>query len=126
MTVRIAPSLLAADFARLAEALAVAEAGGADLVHVDVMDGRFVPNLTIGPPVVQALARATRLPLDVHLMIEQPERTLTQYLDAGAKWVSVHVEATHHLQRCLDTIRRSGARAGAAINPATPTLALSS
>jgi ribulose-phosphate 3-epimerase len=124
MTVRIAPSLLAADFARLADALAVAEAGGADLVHVDVMDGHFVPNLTIGPPVVRALSRATKLPLDVHLMIERPERTLAEYLDAGAQWISVHVEATDHLQRCLDFIRRAGARAGAAINPATPTLAL--
>ena len=125
MTVRIAPSLLAADFARLADALAQAEAGGADLIHVDVMDGHFVPNLTIGPPVVKALARATRLPLDVHLMIERPERTLPEYLDAGARWISVHVEATHHLQRCLDAIRRGGARAGAALNPATPVGALS-
>jgi ribulose-phosphate 3-epimerase len=125
MRIRIAPSLLSADFARLAEALAMAEAGGADLVHVDVMDGHFVPNLTIGPPVVQALRRATRLPLDVHLMIENPEATLARYLDAGAEWVSVHVEATRHLQRCLDTVRRAGAKAGAAINPGTPTLALS-
>ena len=121
MSVRIAPSLLAADFARLAEALAVAEAGGADLVHVDVMDGRFVPNLTIGPPVIASLRRATRLPLDVHLMIECPERTLPQYLDAGADWISVHVEATRHLQRCLEMIRKAGARAGAVLNPGTPT-----
>ena len=126
MKVRIAPSLLSADFARLADALAIAEAGGADLVHVDVMDGHFVPNLTIGPPVVRALRKATRLPLDVHLMIERPERTLSEYLDAGAEWVSVHVESTPHLQRCLDAIRRGGARAGAAINPGTPTLALAS
>ncbi len=126
MKVRIAPSLLSADFARLADALAVAEAGGADLVHVDVMDGHFVPNLTIGPPVVRALRRATRLPLDVHLMIERPERTLLEYLDAGVEWVSVHVESTAHLQRCLDVIRRGGARAGAALNPGTPTLALAS
>jgi ribulose-phosphate 3-epimerase len=125
MNVRIAPSLLAADFARLADALAQAEAGGADLVHVDVMDGHFVPNLTIGPPVVRALRRATRLPLDVHLMIERPEKTLSEYLDAGAQWISVHVEATHHLQRCLDAIRKGGAKAGAAVNPDTPTLALS-
>jgi ribulose-phosphate 3-epimerase len=125
MMVRIAPSLLAADFARLADALAAAEAGGADLVHVDVMDGHFVPNLTIGPPVVRALRKATRLPLDVHLMIEKPEATLAAYLDAGADWVSVHVEATDHLQRCLDQVRRGGAKAGAALNPATPTLALS-
>ena len=125
MKVRIAPSLLSADFARLADALAIAEAGGADLVHVDVMDGHFVPNLTIGPPVVRALRKATRLPLDVHLMIERPEATLPEYLDAGADWISVHVEATDHLQRCLDLVRRGGAKAGAAVNPATPTLALS-
>ena len=125
MKVRIAPSLLSADFARLADALAMAEAGGADLVHVDVMDGHFVPNLTIGPPVVKALRKATRLPLDVHLMIERPEATLQEYVDAGANWISVHVEATDHLQRCLDLLRRGGVRAGAAINPATPTIALS-
>ena len=124
MTVRIAPSLLAADFARLAEALAIAEAGGADLVHVDVMDGRFVPNLTFGPPVVAAVKRATRLPLDVHLMIEEPELTLDRYLDAGADWISVHVEATRHLSRCLQAIRRGGAKAGAVLNPATPLDAL--
>jgi len=124
MNVRIAPSLLAADFARLADALRVAEEGGADLIHVDVMDGHFVPNLTIGPPVLAALRRATKLPLDVHLMIEKPEASLSQYLDAGADWVSVHVEATRHLQRCLDQIRRHGARAGAVINPATPVEAL--
>jgi ribulose-phosphate 3-epimerase len=125
MNVRIAPSILAADFARLADALGEAEAGGADLVHVDVMDGHFVPSLTVGPPVVRALRRATRLPLDVHLMIERPERSLPEYLDAGADWISVHVEATRHLHRCLDAVRRGGAKAGAAINPATPTLALS-
>jgi ribulose-phosphate 3-epimerase len=124
MSVRIAPSLLSADFARLADALAEAEEGGADLVHVDVMDGHFVPNLTIGPPVVKALKRATRLPLDVHLMIESPERTLENYLEAGADWISVHVEATRHLQRCLDMIRSGGARAGAALNPGTPVSAL--
>ena len=124
MKVRIAPSLLASDFARMADALAATEAGGADLVHVDVMDGHFVPNLTIGPPVVAALRRATKLPLDVHLMIERPEDSLERYLEAGADWVSVHVEATHHLQRCLDRIRRGGARAGAVVNPATPAEAL--
>ncbi|HTO87618.1 MAG TPA: ribulose-phosphate 3-epimerase [Thermoanaerobaculia bacterium] len=126
MNVRIAPSLLAADFARLAEALEIAEQGGADLVHVDVMDGHFVPNLTIGPPVVRALRRATKLPLDVHLMIERPEATLSEYLEAGADWISVHVEATCHLHRCLDRIRKGRARAGAVINPATPVEALGS
>ena len=125
MKVRIAPSLLSADFARLADALAIAEEGGADLIHVDVMDGHFVPNLTLGAPVVAALKRATRLPLDVHLMIENPEETLDRYLEAGADWISVHVEATRHLQRCLDVIRRGGARAGAAVNPATPVACLS-
>jgi ribulose-phosphate 3-epimerase len=124
MKVRIAPSLLSADFARLADALAIAEEGGADLVHVDVMDGHFVPNLTIGPPVVRALKRATRLPLDVHLMIERPEETVEKYADAGADWISVHVEATRHLQRCLGLIRRGGVKAGAAINPGTPVAAL--
>ena len=124
MRVAIAPSLLSADFARLADALAMAEAGGADLVHVDVMDGHFVPNLTLGPPVVRALRKATRLPLDVHLMIENPERSLPEYLDAGADWVSVHVEATQHLQKCLAAIRHAGAKAGAALNPATPVPAL--
>ncbi|MEO8431894.1 MAG: ribulose-phosphate 3-epimerase [Acidobacteriota bacterium] len=121
MKIRIAPSLLASDFARLAEALEIAAEGGADLVHVDVMDGHFVPNLTLGPPIVAALKRASRLPLDVHLMIENPEETLDRYLDAGADWISVHVEATRHLQRCLATIRQGGAKAGAALNPATPT-----
>ena len=125
-TLRIAPSLLAADFARLADALSIAEEGGADLVHVDVMDGHFVPNLTIGPPVLRALRAATRMALDVHLMIETPEDTLGEYLDAGADWISVHVEATRHLQRCLSLIRKGGAKAGAALNPATPPEALAS
>ena len=123
-TLRIAPSLLAADFARLADALSIAEDGGADLVHVDVMDGHFVPNLTIGPPVLRALRAATRMALDVHLMIETPENTVAEYLDAGADWISVHVEATDHLHRCLSLIRKGGAKAGAALNPATPTGAL--
>ncbi|MFN2384989.1 MAG: ribulose-phosphate 3-epimerase [Thermoanaerobaculia bacterium] len=124
MKVWIAPSLLAADFARLAEAARAAEEGGADLLHVDVMDGHFVPTLTIGPPVVAALRRVTGLPLDVHLMIERPENSIAEYLAAGADWISVHVESTHHLQRCLDGIRRGGARAGAVINPGTPTSSL--
>lgn len=124
MKVKIAPSLLAADFARLADAVRAAEEAGADLLHVDVMDGHFVPNLTIGPPVVTALRKATRLPLDVHLMIENPEATLARYLEAGADWISVHVEATRHLHRCLDMIRKGGAKVGAVINPGTPTGAL--
>jgi ribulose-phosphate 3-epimerase len=117
---RIAPSILAADLADLAGALSVCEAGGADLVHVDVMDGRFVPNLTFGAPVVAALARRTRLPLDVHLMVEEPGRLLDTYLDAGAAMVSVHVEAEPHLDRALRRIRERGAQAGVALNPATP------
>jgi ribulose-phosphate 3-epimerase len=120
MTVQIAPSILSADFARLAEALGMIERGGGDIVHVDVMDGHFVPNLTIGPPVVRSLRKATSLPLDCHLMIEQPQRYVDSFLDAGANMISVHVEADPHLNRTLEQIRSGGARAGIAINPATP------
>ncbi|HVR42771.1 MAG TPA: ribulose-phosphate 3-epimerase [Thermoanaerobaculia bacterium] len=120
MNVQIAPSILSADFARLAEAVQKIEQGGGDLVHVDVMDGHFVPNLTIGPPVVRALRKVTKLPLDCHLMIEQPQRYLDEFLDAGADMISVHVEAERHLHRALERIRSRGARAGVAINPATP------
>ena len=123
----IAPSLLSADFARLAdEAATVAGAAGegADWLHVDVMDGHFVPNLTIGLPVVKSLKRATRLPLDTHLMISEPGRYAEQFVDAGASMVSVHVEIDAHLNRTLTAIRNKGAKAGIAINPATPLSAL--
>ncbi len=116
---RIAPSILAADFAALGEAVREAEAAGADLIHVDVMDGRFVPNLTIGPPAVAALRRVTRLPLDVHLMIVEPERYLRAFAEAGADWLTVHPEATLHLHRTLTQIRALGLKAGVALNPST-------
>jgi ribulose-phosphate 3-epimerase len=117
---KIAPSILSADFAALAEDIARVEAGGADLLHVDVMDGRFVPNLTVGPVVVEAIRKRTRLPLDVHLMIVEPERYVGDFVRAGADLVTVHVEAAAHLQRTLVQIREAGARAAAALNPATP------
>jgi ribulose-phosphate 3-epimerase len=122
--VKLAPSILAADLAALGDAVRWCEEGGADVVHVDVMDGHFVPNLSFGVPVVAALAKRTRLPLDVHLMVANPERLLDDYLAAGAAWVSVHVEATAHLDRLLARIRSAGARAGAVLNPATPVAVL--
>jgi len=124
VSVKIAPSILSADFARLGDAVAEAEAGGADWIHVDVMDGHFVPNLTIGPPVVKSLRRVTELPLDVHLMIEAPERYLEAFADAGATVLTVHQEACTHLHRTVQRIRELGMRPGVAINPATPLSAL--
>jgi ribulose-phosphate 3-epimerase len=122
--VEIAPSILSADFARLGEQIESAERGGATLIHVDVMDGHFVPNLTVGIPVVRSLARATRLPLDAHLMISEPGRYAEQFVEAGAQMVSVHVEADPHIHRTLAGIRKRGALAGVVINPATPLSAL--
>jgi ribulose-phosphate 3-epimerase len=120
MSIRIAPSILSADFARLADGIRAAEEGGADWIHVDVMDGHFVPNLTIGPPVVKALRRVTKLPLDVHLMIETPDRLLDAFVDAGADYVTVHQEACVHLHRTVERIRELGAKPGVSLNPATP------
>ena len=120
MSVRIAPSILAADFAALGECIAAAERGGADLVHVDVMDGHFVPNLTVGPPVVRSLQRVARVPLDVHLMIEDPDRFIPAFIDAGAALVSVHVEVLPHLHRTIAFIKSLGAQAGVVLNPSTP------
>ena len=120
MSVRISPSILAGDFAHLADAVASVEAGGADFVHVDVMDGHFVPNITIGVPVVAALKRVTHVPLDVHLMISDPDRYLEDFVDAGAAMLTVHAEVLPHLHRTLTRIRELGARAGVAINPSTP------
>ena len=124
MTVRISPSVLAADFAALGAGVAAVEAGGADLIHVDVMDGHFVPNLTIGPPVVQALHRTAHVPLDVHLMITDPERYIDAFADAGAAMISVHVEAATHLHRTITHIKERGIQAGAVLNPSTPVSAL--
>lgn len=121
---RIAASILSADFTRLADQIAQSEAGGADWIHVDVMDGHFVPNITVGPLVVAAARRATKLPLDVHLMIEKPERHLSQFVTAGADWLTVHQEACPHLHRTVQQIRELGARPGVALNPATPVEAL--
>ena len=118
--IRIAPSILSADFTRLSEAIELIEDGDADFVHVDVMDGHFVPNLTIGPPVIAALKKIAKLPLDVHLMIDNVDATVGWYLDAGADWVTVHAEASPHLHRTLGAIHAAGAKAGVSLNPATP------
>lgn len=118
--IKIAPSILSADFARLGEHVQEAAEAGADVIHVDVMDGRFVPNITLGPLVVKALRRVTDLPLDVHLMIVEPERYLQAFAEAGADTLTVHVEASPHLHRTLQVIRDLGVRAGVALNPHTP------
>jgi ribulose-phosphate 3-epimerase len=118
--IEIVPSILSADFARLADEIARVERGGAHLLHLDVMDGHFVPNLTIGPPVVESIRKITRLHLDVHLMIENPERYVETFVRAGANSVSVHYEAARHLDGTLDLIRKAGAQAGIVLNPATP------
>jgi len=120
VTVRIAPSILSADFAILGEQIAAVERGGADLIHLDVMDGHFVPNLTIGVPVVRSIRKVATVPLDVHLMIEEPDRYLESFVDAGASMISVHLEVLPHLHRTLQAIQELGAKAGVAINPSTP------
>ena len=120
MTVRLAPSILSADFAYLARDIAASEAGGADLIHVDVMDGHFVPNLTIGPPVVRAIGRVATVPLDVHLMIANPDQYLEAFVEAGASMLTVHAEVLPHLHRTIAAIKALGAQAGVALNPSTP------
>ncbi len=124
-TIDIAPSILSADFSRLSEEIAAVERGGAGILHVDVMDGHFVPNITVGLPVVKSIAHATSLPIDAHLMISEPGRYAEQFVEAGAKMVSVHVEADAHLHRTLASIKSAGALAGVVINPATPVESLS-
>jgi ribulose-phosphate 3-epimerase len=117
--IEIAPSILSADFAQLAREIGKVESAGANLIHLDVMDGHFVPNMTIGPPVVASIRKITRLPLDVHLMIEKPECYLDEFIQAGANWISVHVEADNHVDRTLHYLQEKGIRAGVAINPGT-------
>jgi len=124
VNVRIAASILSADFARLGAEIAAAERGGADLIPLDVMDGHFVPNLTIGPPVVRSIKKVANVPLDVHLMIEEPDRYLDAFVEAGASMISVHVEVLPHLHRTIQAIKVLGAKAGVAINPSTPVVAL--
>lgn len=116
----IAPSILSADFARLAEEIAAVEQAGADLLHVDVMDGHFVPNLTVGPPIVESLKKVTKLPLDVHLMITNADAFIPDFVEAGADYLTVHVEACPHLHRTIQSIKERGIKAGVTLNPATP------
>ena len=123
--IELAPSILSADFARLADQVHAAEEGGAAVLHLDVMDGHFVPNITIGPPVVKSLRKATKLPLDCHLMIDNPDQYIADFAAAGADWISVHQEACVHLNRTLDCIHQHNCRAGVVINPATPVDTLS-
>jgi ribulose-phosphate 3-epimerase len=117
---KLSASILSADFGRLAEQVHLAEEAGVDWIHVDVMVGHFVPNITIGPDVTRALKKATKLPLDVHLMIENPERYVQDFVDAGADWLAIHAEATVHLEGLIQTIKQAGAKAGVTLNPATP------
>jgi ribulose-phosphate 3-epimerase len=117
---KLSASILAADFGRLAEEIKIAEEAGVDWIHVDVMDGHFVPNITIGPEVTRAIRKATTLPLDVHLMISHPERYLKDFVEAGADWLGVHVEATVHLERLIQNIKELGVKAAVTLNPATP------
>ncbi len=124
MMVRLAPSILSADFARLGEEIAAVERGGADLIHVDVMDGHFVPNITIGPLVVRAIKRVATVPLDVHLMIEDPDRYVDDFVEAGAAMISVHVEALPHLHRTVAHLKACGVKAGVVLNPSTPVIAI--
>jgi ribulose-phosphate 3-epimerase len=118
--IELAPSILSADFARLAEEVRAASEGGGSVIHVDIMDGHFVPNLTIGPPVMRSLRKATKLPLDCHLMIENPDQFIADFAEAGADWISVHQEACRHLNRTLHLIKSHDCLAGVVINPATP------
>jgi ribulose-phosphate 3-epimerase len=124
MSVLIAPSILSADFAALGDAIGAVERGGADLIHVDVMDGHFVPNITIGVPVVKSLRRIAKVPLDVHLMIEEPDRYIEAFAEAGAAMMSVHVEVLPHLHRTVHAIKKLGVKAGVVLNPATPIVAI--
>jgi ribulose-phosphate 3-epimerase len=123
--IELAPSILSADFARLAEQVRSAAEGGGSIIHVDIMDGHFVPNMTIGPPVVKSLRRATDLPLDCHLMIEDPDQFIPMFADSGADWISVHQEACRHLDRTLHLVKHHNCQAGVVINPATPVETLS-